>query len=101
MAVALRREPTLKFLRLRAANRSLQVPANIGKKAGRADAPPVDRRPSTACAAVNDAGMTQKWSGGVGNESGMGNGELYFFLFFLKYVSNTFSFFCCTTLDGR
>ena len=95
------REPELTFLRF--ANRFLQVPANIVKKAGKADAPPVDRRPLAACTAVNDAGVGQKRSGGAGNERGMGDGELYFFLFFpkYKYVTSTFSFFCRATLDGR
>ena len=51
------RKPALKFMR--AANRSLQVPANIGEKAGGVDAPPVDRRPLAACAAVDDTGMAQ------------------------------------------
>ena len=58
--------------------------ANIGNKAGEEDALPVDRRPSAACAAVHDAGKAQKRSGGVGNERGMGDGELYFFYFFLN-----------------
>ena len=93
------REPELTFLRF--ANRFLQVPANIVKKAGGADAPPVDRRPLAACTAVNDAGVGQKRSGGAGNERGMGDGELYFFLFFPKYLTSTFSFFCRATLDGR
>ena len=94
-------EPELTFLRF--ANHFLRVPANIVKKAGRSDAPPVDRRPLAACTAVNDAGVGQKRSGGARNERGMGDGELYFFLFFpkYKYVTSTFSFFCRATLDGH
>ena len=53
--------------------------ANISKKADGEDAPPVDMCPLAACTGVNDTGKAQKRSGGVGNERGMGDGELYFF----------------------
>ena len=52
------RKPTLKSIH--DANCSLQASANISKKAGRVDAPLVDRHLLAVCAAVNDAGMAQE-----------------------------------------